>query len=73
MHVMRQQDSKRQPYDRATVVVIDAVGEFETITIWAAEYDSKGMQSISDFGHNIIHIQLDYSTLRLLAVLAYAH
>ena len=24
------------PYDRATVVVIDAVGEFETITIWAA-------------------------------------
>jgi carbamoyltransferase len=30
------------PYDRATVVVIDAVGEFETITIWAAEYDSQG-------------------------------
>lgn len=25
-------------FDRATVVVIDAVGEFETITIWAAEY-----------------------------------
>ena len=31
------------PYDQATVVVIDAVGEFDTITIWAAEYDSKGM------------------------------
>jgi len=30
-------------YDRATVVVIDAVGEFDTITIWAAEYDSKGI------------------------------
>lgn len=30
------------PFDRATVVVIDAVGEFETITIWGAEYDSKG-------------------------------
>jgi carbamoyltransferase len=30
------------PYDRATVVVIDAVGEFETITIWGAEYDKKG-------------------------------
>jgi len=30
------------PYDRATVVVVDAVGEFETITIWGAEYDSKG-------------------------------
>jgi len=30
------------PYDRATVVVIDAVGEFDTITIWAAEYDKMG-------------------------------
>ena len=30
------------PYDRATVVVVDAVGEFDTITIWAAKYDSKG-------------------------------
>jgi carbamoyltransferase len=30
------------PYDRATVVVVDAVGEFETATIWAAEYDRKG-------------------------------
>ena len=29
-------------FDRATVVVIDAVGEFETITIWGAEYDQKG-------------------------------
>ena len=29
-------------YDRATVVVIDAVGEFETATIWSAEYDSHG-------------------------------
>jgi len=26
------------PYDRATVVVIDAIGEWDTITIWAAEY-----------------------------------
>jgi carbamoyltransferase len=31
------------PFDRATVVVIDAIGEFETITIWGAEYDKKGM------------------------------
>jgi carbamoyltransferase len=30
------------PYDRATVVVIDAVGEFDTITIWAAKYDKMG-------------------------------
>jgi carbamoyltransferase len=29
-------------FDRATVVVIDAVGEFETVTIWGAEYDTKG-------------------------------
>ena len=29
-------------FDRATVVVIDAIGEFETITIWGAEYDSTG-------------------------------
>ena len=30
------------PYDRATVVVIDAIGEWDTITIWAAEYDRMG-------------------------------
>jgi carbamoyltransferase len=30
------------PYDRATVVVIDAIGEWDTITIWGAEYDSRG-------------------------------
>ena len=29
-------------FDRATVVVIDAVGEFETISIWAAEYNRQG-------------------------------
>ena len=29
-------------YTRATVVVIDAIGEFDTISIWGAEYDSKG-------------------------------
>ena len=30
------------PYDRATVVVIDAIGEWDTISIWGAEYDTKG-------------------------------
>jgi len=30
-------------YTRATVVVIDAIGELDTVTIWGAEYDSKGM------------------------------
>ena len=29
-------------YDRATVVVIDAIGEFDTATIWGAHYDEKG-------------------------------
>jgi carbamoyltransferase len=30
------------PYDRATCVVIDAIGEFDTISIWSAEYDRTG-------------------------------
>jgi carbamoyltransferase len=30
------------PFKHATVVVIDAVGEWDTATIWAAEYDAKG-------------------------------
>ena len=30
------------PYDDATVVIIDAIGEFDTITIWHAEYDKNG-------------------------------
>ena len=28
------------PFDNATVVIIDAIGEFDTITIWHAEYDT---------------------------------
>jgi len=28
------------PFEDATVVIIDAIGEFDTITIWHAEYDS---------------------------------
>ena len=31
------------PYDDATVVVIDAIGEFDTISIWNAWYDTKGI------------------------------
>ncbi len=30
------------PFDRATCVVIDAIGEFDTVSIWAAEYDQQG-------------------------------
>jgi carbamoyltransferase len=29
------------PYDRATCVVIDAIGEFDTVSIWGAKYDTK--------------------------------
>ena len=29
-------------FDRATCVVIDAIGEWETATIWGAEYDGNG-------------------------------
>jgi len=29
-------------FDRATCVIIDAIGEFDTISIWGAEYDKKG-------------------------------
>jgi carbamoyltransferase len=31
------------PYNNATVVIIDAIGEFDTITIWDANYDDKGV------------------------------
>lgn len=31
------------PYDRATVVVIDAIGEWDTISILGAEYDKYGI------------------------------
>jgi carbamoyltransferase len=31
------------PFNDATVVVIDAIGEFDTISIWDASYDSNGV------------------------------
>lgn len=30
------------PFDRATVVVIDAIGELDTVSIWKAAYDRQG-------------------------------
>jgi carbamoyltransferase len=30
------------PFERTTVVVIDAIGEWDTISIWGAEYDRTG-------------------------------
>ena len=31
------------PFQEATCVVIDAIGEFDCVTIWNAEYDNKGV------------------------------
>jgi len=31
------------PYEDATVVVIDAIGEMDTISIWSAKYDKNGV------------------------------
>ena len=31
------------PFDRATVVIIDAIGEWDTISIWGAEYNHAGV------------------------------
>ena len=31
------------PFERATIVVIDAIGEWDTISIWGATYDSNGI------------------------------
>ena len=31
------------PFNDATVVVVDAIGEFDTITIWDARYDKNGV------------------------------
>ena len=36
-------------FERATVVVIDAIGEWDTISIWGAEYDSKGRATYKKF------------------------
>ena len=33
------------PFDQATVVVVDAIGEWDCATIWAAEYDRTGRAS----------------------------
>ena len=30
------------PFEEATVVVIDAIGEFDCMTIWKASYDNHG-------------------------------
>jgi carbamoyltransferase len=53
------------PYDRATVVVIDAIGEFDTISIWGAEYDRMGQATYKKlWGQRYPHsIGLFYSAI----------
>ena len=31
------------PFDDATIVIVDAIGEFDTISIWDAHYDANGI------------------------------
>jgi carbamoyltransferase len=53
------------PYERATVVVIDAIGEFDTISIWGAEYDRTGQATYKKlWGQTYPHsIGLFYSAI----------
>jgi len=53
------------PFGRATIVVIDAIGEWDTITIWGAEYDVKGQAHYKRlWGQKYPHsIGLFYSSL----------
>ena len=53
------------PFDRATVVVIDAIGEWDTISIWGARYDAKGKAVYKKlWGQNYPHsIGLFYSAI----------
>jgi predicted NodU family carbamoyl transferase len=43
------------PFERATVVVIDAIGEFDTATIYGAEYDPQVVLCTGAYGCNATH------------------
>jgi carbamoyltransferase len=52
------------PFDRATVVVIDAIGEWDTISIWAAEYVNGQAKYTRLWGQRYPHsIGLFYSAI----------
>jgi len=53
------------PYNDATVVVIDAIGEFDTISIWNAYYDKNGIAKYKKlWGQHYPHsIGLFYSAM----------
>lgn len=52
------------PFERATVVVIDAIGEFDTISIWGAEYRQGRAQYRKLWGQKYPHsLGLFYSAI----------
>ena len=52
------------PFDRATVVVIDAIGEWDTISIWGAEYVDGRAKYTKLWGQRYPHsIGLFYSAM----------
>jgi len=52
------------PFDKATVVVIDAIGEWDTISIWAAEYTDGHAKYKKLWGQKYPHsIGLFYSAM----------
>jgi carbamoyltransferase len=52
------------PYERATVVVIDAIGEWDTISIWGAEYSYGKAKYTKLWGQKYPHsIGLFYSAM----------
>lgn len=52
------------PFNKATVVVIDAIGEFDTISIWAAEYSMGRAKYKKLWGQKYPHsIGLFYSAM----------
>jgi len=52
------------PYERATVVVIDAIGEWDTISIWGAEYENGQAKYTRLWGQKYPHsIGLFYSAM----------
>jgi carbamoyltransferase len=52
------------PFDRATVVVIDAIGEWDTISIWGAEYVNGQAKYTKLWGQKYPHsIGLFYSAM----------